>query len=78
MRYNQCTLESGNTLKTVFLEVGKYNIGFFVTLKDDENASRRWRIIEIFDGELDEKDIKDSHDSDKWFKKDWLHKIEHK
>lgn len=64
MKLVQCLIKSGDTTKTIFLESGVFNKGFYVTLKDSEDPTRRWKIEEMYE-EVDEKDVKDSHGSSK-------------
>lgn len=73
MKVQQCLLRSGNASKTVFLDPG-LKTGNLVTLKDDEYPERLWRVVQLYEI-MDAKDIKESHHSEEWYKKDWLHKM---
>ena len=73
MKYQQVLLKSGDTSQVVFIETGLKK-GFYITLKDSDQPQRRWKIVEMYEV-MNEKDIKDSHSSENWYKKDWLYKM---
>ena len=74
--YKQCELTNGATTQFVWLEADKIKIGINVTLEDSENEEKWWRITKIFDQGLEKNEIKDSHDSQKWYDKDHHRKLE--
>lgn len=75
-KYNQYTLQSGITIQMVWLEAGRAKLGDRITLSDFDTPDKRWEVIEVYEAELEKKDIKDSHNSKKWFEKDHHRKLE--
>lgn len=63
------------TMRCVFLEATKVKKGYYVTLEDDKEPKRLWRVMEVFEPAVPVEHIKDSHSSETWYKKDWLHKM---
>lgn len=82
MKYKQCSISSQEkgtvTLRCVFLEANKVKKGYFITLEDDKDTKRLWKIEEVFEPAVPVEHIKDAHSSENWYKKDWLHKMEPK
>lgn len=77
MKYQQATIRnSEGAHQTVFLESGAFKLGNCVTLSDSDDPKEWWLVIDIFDKAIPEENIKDSHDSKNWYKKDHLRKVE--
>ena len=69
--YKQCNLKSSNSVMTAWLEADKVRAGIKVTLKDSQDPARWWLITSVGDTALPKDEIKGSHASEDWYKKDF-------
>lgn len=76
MKFKQCVLVDKNNRKaTVFLDADVIKVGLYVTLKDSLDPKKWWKIDKIYNAVFKASDIKDSHESKNWFKKDHFSKL---
>lgn len=52
--YRQCTLRSGNTFLTAWIEEKGAKIGHSITLKDSKDTKRFWQVLDVGDVRLPE------------------------
>lgn len=76
MKFTQCKIKNCDASQTVWLPSDKVKLTRWITLKDD-NVKKWWQIVEVF-STTEEDNIKDSHDSKRWFKNDCFIKFGNK
>jgi len=56
-KYNQYTIQNDATIKMVWLKAGLASIGKTITIPDSDDPKRIWRVIEIYEAEIEKSDI---------------------
>jgi len=77
MNYTQCKIKRNKIKQTAWLQADKVKLNRFITLKDSESPELKWQIIKIF-STTNEDNIKDSHNSKRWFENDCFIKFGNK
>ena len=70
----QCNLQNGNNHITCWLEANRVKPGYRVTLKNSENPTEWWTVVNV-GGLKEQEDIKGSHNSEDWHKKDYRRRL---
>jgi len=61
MRYKQCVIKSGTSRIVAWLDADKIKVGIRITLKNSDEPRRWWKVLEISNHELVQKDIDKNH-----------------
>lgn len=66
----QCLLSDGVSVQMAWLNAEEVKEGIRVTLEDSDDECKWWEIVKIYDMIKAKDEIKDSHNSRKWFDND--------